>query len=117
MRAILIALAVMVSGAAWAGEGDFPMFPVEQRCKTHTLGDRAAYADCINNEQRAYNRANYLRSDVSDEDKAYCSNLANSAKAMNYTVLNMCYQDKLSIARSKAEMKALKEGPAPKFKY
>ena len=77
----------------------------------------ARVRDLVRLEQHAYDRANYLRSDVSDDDRAYCAGLATKAKAMNYMVLNECYEGKLFIARNKAEMKALKEGPTPKFKY
>lgn len=117
MQKIIVIAALLASGAAWAGEGDMPIYPVEQRCKTHTMKDALAYADCIRIEQYSYDRAHYLRSEVSDEDRAACAIMADKLKAMNYMMLVECYDMKMTIARNKAETKAVQEGRGPKFRY
>lgn len=117
MRAIIVALAMVVSGAASAGEGDFPMFPVEDLCRAQTKNDRVGFADCIRAEQFAYDKANFLRSDVPDEDRYACSEMARKSAAMKYTILLTCYQAKIEMAQVRQDQTAARDGRAPKFRY
>lgn len=94
MRAIVLALALMASGAAWA-ETPFPIVDVEQNC-TEAVDRAVRRADCIDSEQRAYN---FMKANWDKVEERFRGDCTKELKKllMAYTAMGRCLAQALTV--------------------
>lgn len=115
MRALVVAIAVMMSGAAGAAER-LPTFPIEEICGRGSP-PKQVYNWCLDQEQQQYNEAKSAFDLVDDEIKAECREKADAENFRPYTMLNACYYVKRSARDYLRQVEREKNEPSKRFRY
>lgn len=117
MRAVLIALAVMVSGTAWGAPDDFPIVGVDKNCSRFT--SKLILDECIRKEQYYYDLSKDAWPNLPPNSKRkirFWENPNSTVDATSPTFYQMLW---LLIDREMtiAAQKQIETAPAPRFRY
>lgn len=117
MRALIVGLALVASGAAVADQSDFPMVDVEANCRRSEVN--LALKACINGEQWAYDQLHLYWSALTQEDREFVAFSVGTSRGPSrnspafYRTLEQIAAGRLAVRQFKDAQKE----PVPRFRY